>query len=462
MSCPPGGHPEWAQALREAAPALRRDAACLEARARLWRILHAALFASLRAQAGRLAALASDDLEDLASTLAFELVTHAQAREWNPGAQSAHEVAAFIGGEAREALAELARRRSLACPPAAEVGRWNVAVRDRLPPPVAADDWTGVRGYHNALGDCVRELAPRAREAWFLSACLDRDRLEVAAILGTSPANVDRTLTRARNTLGECLAARGQSGDALRPGAFASLWSEWQERQSVAGELPAGVPRPARAGSRQHHLDDARCADLSLGLRGDWQRAEAVAHAGECPECEARLRAHAGAVARARADIAGGVVRAVPGGRSDWRSTTAAAAVAAVLVAVAVFRMPGSSTPPEWLTGSETVRTRAEGVLDDELVAGFDAYARHELPAAIAALKGAHASGAAETARRLHLAHALLASGDPNGARDWLECVDMEALPQPWRDEAERSLASAWRRTGHAQQADSLEGARRR
>ncbi len=50
------------------------------------------------------------------------------------------------------------------------------------------------------------------------------------------------------------------------------------------------------------HLDDARCADLVLGLVPEGERAAALGHIASCPACEARLRAHVGAAERARAE----------------------------------------------------------------------------------------------------------------------------------------------------------------
>jgi len=212
------------------------------------------------------------------------------------------------------------------------------------------------------------------------------------------------------------------------------------------------------------HLDDDVCAALVLGLASASETEAAIAHARTCAPCETRLRAHAGAGVRARADVAAGAgVRVVEprGTRPVWPIVAATAAAAAVL---AVFLMrapaPPTHTAPTWLTTpGEFVRTRSEVPVDDALRAGLEAYARHDLPAAIRLLRAAHASGGSEQARRLYLGHALLASGAAAEARAWLESVDLDALPDPWREEARGSLAAAWRRTGRTRQADSIESA---
>jgi len=211
------------------------------------------------------------------------------------------------------------------------------------------------------------------------------------------------------------------------------------------------------------HLNDDACADLVLDLMDDATRAVAEAHLRECRECEERLRAHAGAAVRARADLAGGVGIAVvqpalPARRIPWLAAlSTAAAVAAVAFAVRgplKTRNAGS----HWLARpDDLVRVRGEQPIDDALRAGFEAYARHDAPAAVAALERAHASGGTEQARRLYLGSALLAVGRPSDARRCLESVQLEILPQPWHDEGVAALAAAMRATGDAGRADSIE-----
>jgi hypothetical protein len=199
------------------------------------------------------------------------------------------------------------------------------------------------------------------------------------------------------------------------------------------------------------HLSDDACADLVLGLADAAQCAAAETHVRSCPECETRLSAHAGARVRARADLAGGIgMRAVPAPRKrNWRMPAAGAAAAAAAIMLLAHN-PASTrhSEPHWLTTSaELVRVRGDEPMDDRLRAGFAAYERHDLPAAIAALEAAHATAGAEQARRLYLGHALLAAGHAAEARAWLERVDLDALPQPWRDEAVQALADARRAT---------------
>lgn len=211
------------------------------------------------------------------------------------------------------------------------------------------------------------------------------------------------------------------------------------------------------------HLDDARCADLALGLLAPDAAARDLAHAADCPACEARLRAHTRAHDRARARRAAGIGAAMVSqpARAWWRrpvvGLAAAAALAVAVGAPFYTRHPtrfGAAAP--WLpTGSGVVQRAAAG--DPHLTAGLAAYARHDVATAERELAAAKASGSAEAARRVFLASAVLARGDAERAIVLLESVDFEIdVPEPWRTAGLRTLEVAWRRAGRTPQADSL------
>jgi len=230
--------PAWAHALLESLVALRsahgRDRELH--RARLWRVLHAALFASLRGQAGRIAPVSQEDLEDLASVKSSELMARAEAGVWDPVPHPTYEVAGFIRRVARNGLVDLARRRVRECPPPEDDEAWDVAISDRIPQLPGPEDWACAREFVSALEQCVRSLTPRSREVWFLRACLERSTREIAAVTNLSAANVDVIVMRARTALGECMATRGHHSTEVRPGAFAALWSESSLRAALSVE----------------------------------------------------------------------------------------------------------------------------------------------------------------------------------------------------------------------------------
>src|SRR5215510_6160439 len=126
MECARPAAPLWAERVDPAIRALgcaavgARDAA----RAELWRLLHAGLFAALRAQAGCVCATSREDLEDIASGKALELLQQAEGRLWSVAGRTPHEVAGFVARVARNGLVDLARRRGREAPPPEDASAW--------------------------------------------------------------------------------------------------------------------------------------------------------------------------------------------------------------------------------------------------------------------------------------------------------------------------------------------------
>jgi len=233
-------HPpaRWPRQLVEAAIALRQAPAPRRecARAALWPVLHAALFAALRSQSGRIAAVSREDLEDLASQKALELLLRTEEGAWNPEGRADHEVAGYVARVARHALVDLARRRGRECPEPDDPDAWAGARADRSDVPARPEDQLAAREFACALRACVETLAPRARAAWFRRVFLERPSREIGARLGLTPAHVDVVVQRARVALRTCMEAKGHAGADPRCGAFAEVWSAVATTPTPAGD----------------------------------------------------------------------------------------------------------------------------------------------------------------------------------------------------------------------------------
>ncbi len=207
------------------------------------------------------------------------------------------------------------------------------------------------------------------------------------------------------------------------------------------------------------HLDDASCADLALHLAPEDVRATALAHAATCPACEARLRAHVSAGARARADWRERRPRLVRS-RRRWPIGLAAAAVLAVAVAVPWLRLRGGAPAPreDGLPAlGDLVQTRDGGTADAHFIAGLEAWRAHDAAKAERELSAAQVAGPTEQARRLYLADVKLSRGDARGAVALLRDLEWRAIPEPWRRTGVTLYARALRRVGDRDRADSLE-----
>ncbi len=202
------------------APAAGRE----RARARLWPLLHAALFASLRAQAGRIGPVSAEDLEDLASQKALELLVRAEEGTWDPGGRAGHEVAGYVARVARHALVDLARRRGRETAGPDDPEAWEEALVEHVAQPPGPEEQAAAREFAEALQACVERLTARARRAWFGRVYLERPSRELAGALGVRPSHVDVIVQRARLALRTCMEARGHRDADPRPGTFVALW----------------------------------------------------------------------------------------------------------------------------------------------------------------------------------------------------------------------------------------------
>lgn len=231
MSTFPPLPPGWAEQIAPAARALRRarPARQRDARAALWLLLHAALFAALRAQAGKVLAVSREDLEDLASAKALELLLRAEEGAWDLSSRLPREVAGYIAKVARHGLIDLARRRGRECPGPDDPDAWSHALSDGA---LAAgpEDHLAAQEFIGALRDCVAGLSGRARDVWFRRAFLERPSREIAVRLGLRESHVDVIVQRAREALRQCMQGKGHRDADARPGAFVEIWAS----------LPAG------------------------------------------------------------------------------------------------------------------------------------------------------------------------------------------------------------------------------
>lgn len=228
--------PGWAplvvraiERLRSAAPAEADDA-----RARLWTLLHASLFASLRQQAGRVARFSREDVEDLASTKALELLRQVESGKWSIEGRHAGEVGGFLLRVARNGLVDLARSRSREVPPAPSLVEAGVTPVERDPDAEDPSDVAATREFVAALEHCVEALQPRAREVWYRAAVLERPSRETAAVMALQVGHVDVIVQRTRAALVTCMAKSGHRSTEVSPRAFVRLWADVAHRWTRA------------------------------------------------------------------------------------------------------------------------------------------------------------------------------------------------------------------------------------
>jgi len=230
----------WPARLSELAASLPRHAAGAPrdaARAELWVLLHGALMRFLRARS-RAGFPPHEDLEDIASAKAIDLLGRCESGAWKPGTQALDRVAAYVATAARNGYVDHVRRtRRREREPEALAD----AVHVRLVP--AADAQAEARELARAVVECAQRLRPRALRVWFLRAFHDMTSREIGAhpAVRLDAAAVDVIAQRARDAVRACLGERGHDLARVPDGAYAALWAALE---SMAAGVAAEEDEP--------------------------------------------------------------------------------------------------------------------------------------------------------------------------------------------------------------------------
>ncbi len=208
------------------------DASRQPLRAELWLLLNLALRRFLVCHATRVAGAQPEDLQDIASQKALELLASAESGTWEPTDRTGSEVAGYLSAVAFNSLVDHARRTA----------RWNTTASrhptaHELDEPPAdpealasseAEPCSGVecREFVHALHGCVEELQPRTRRIWFFRVFYDMTSKEIAAHpeVGLKAPHVDVLLQRCRQIVRSCMKNKGHDDTGLPSGTFVELW----------------------------------------------------------------------------------------------------------------------------------------------------------------------------------------------------------------------------------------------
>ena len=184
-------------------------------RSELWVVLHGALLRYLRART-RGGFPPREEIEDIASAKAIELLARCESGVWAPEGRSLGEVASYVATVARNGFVDFTRRTRRAGWEApveegvGEDGEFDAEVlRADGPPPHALVE---ARELARALVECAQRLQLRARRVWFFRAFYDMTSRDIAMHPGV-----------------------GLDAADAPPGAFVELWTALE---SLAAEDP--------------------------------------------------------------------------------------------------------------------------------------------------------------------------------------------------------------------------------
>jgi RNA polymerase sigma factor (sigma-70 family) len=203
-----------------------------EARAAAWVLLRDALTSFLRSQSQLFHRVQTEEIEDLASAKALELILRVESREWSLAGRTESEVVGYLAAVARNALRDLQRRsrrrEEVEDPEAlvqlAESNRADVAPGGQRPAPpdagVAAGDFI------IALRGCVERLVPRSRRVWLLRVLYDMSSRDIASHpdVGLTEAHINVVVQRARDAIRDCMDGKDMQPHDMPSGTFVELW----------------------------------------------------------------------------------------------------------------------------------------------------------------------------------------------------------------------------------------------
>ena len=196
-------------------------------RAEAWLLARGALLQFLRHRAGLLGRPPIEDLEDLASSKALEVLTRVEDGVWTPRGRHPNEVAGYLAAVARNGLIRLARSRGRY--PEHRVTSVNGQITEpeledqRSARPTAAAE---ASEFIVSLRECVAQLAPRSRRVWFFRAFYEMSSRDIAShpAVRLQPGHVDVLVQRTREALTTCMASKGHAPRDFPSGTFAELW----------------------------------------------------------------------------------------------------------------------------------------------------------------------------------------------------------------------------------------------
>ncbi len=225
-------------AVRRADRSAASTAAMPAWRGEVWVALRDAMVRLLRGS--RLATgVCVDDLEDLASAKALELILRAEQGEWVLEGRSTAEFVGYLAAVVRNALADHGKRAARMVSDddlPEEVVESRTGMQDKAA--AGADEPAMAREFLAGLRECVASLQPRARRVWFYRVFYDMTTRDIALhpqVVLQAP-HVDVILQRARDSIRSCMQLKGFEPQDLPGGAFAHLWECLQSLAEAAGD----------------------------------------------------------------------------------------------------------------------------------------------------------------------------------------------------------------------------------
>lgn len=219
-----------------------------EIRDRLWLILNLALRRYMRIHGSRLASLRPEDLEDLGSQKALELLDRIVSHSHELRDRTAGQIASFLSVSARNAVLDLAKRAGrLVRPKDHEWEREMHGPTKNVAVPDDTHDRAEAEEYAQDLLGCLGKLPPRSRLIWFFRVFYEMSSREIAGHprIQLEFAHVDVLMQRTREGIRKCLQGSGHAPSHIPPGVYALVWNasrSWDRAEDSARAIQSSMP----------------------------------------------------------------------------------------------------------------------------------------------------------------------------------------------------------------------------
>jgi len=194
------------------------------ARAEAWQIVYFNLSRYVRYHSARLGRIDPDDIADIASQKALELMRKVDMSSGPLVELPAERISGFLSTVARNGLLTFLRRAGRTANEADQddAGSALRTAAHDVSPATRLES----REYARALGACIEVLEKRARTLWFLRVCYDMSSKDIAGHprVKMTPSHVDVALHRVRRAVRNCMRKHGHETDRMPPGTFVALW----------------------------------------------------------------------------------------------------------------------------------------------------------------------------------------------------------------------------------------------
>lgn len=201
----------------------------------LWCLLNTVLAEFCQYHATGFPLASREDIEDIASNKALDLLNWIVLGRWNVMDRSPGEIARFVSRTSKNELRNLTRKVKRRVLPREETRpEWDVGQAgegQEMSHSLTPDAILEQREFARALRACVQQFKPRMRKIWYLRVFCGMPSKQIATHpdVRLKADHIDVLLQRGRQTVRRCMGAKGYEPREILPGTLSELWQLYSD-----------------------------------------------------------------------------------------------------------------------------------------------------------------------------------------------------------------------------------------